>query len=79
MFSSAHSYISQNAVRREVLRIIVYLRLNYTPRVKGEHHEPIDEEEVQNAHRQAYEQGAGQSMSASAMGSAAALQVRIPA
>ena len=79
MFSSAHSYISQNAVRREVLRIIVYLRLNHIPRVKGQHHEPVDEEEVQNAHRQAYEQGAGQSMSASAMGSAAALQVRIPA
>ena len=79
MFSSAHSYISQNAVRREVPRIIVYLRLNHIPRVKGQHHEPIDEEEVKDAHRQAYEQGAGQSMSASAMGSAAALQVRIPA
>ena len=57
----------------------MYLRLNHIPRVKGQHHEPIDEEEVKDAHRQAYEQGAGQSMSASAMGSAAALQVRIPA
>ena len=60
-------------------RIIVYLRLNHIPRVKGQHHEPVDEEEVKDAHRQAYEQGAGQSMSASAMGSAAALQVRISA
>ena len=64
-------------VRRRAL-LIVYLRLNHIPRVKGQHHEPIDEEEVQNAHRKAYEQGSGQSMSASSMGSAAALQVRIP-
>jgi hypothetical protein len=34
MFSSAHSYISQNTVRREVPRIIVYLRLNHIPQLK---------------------------------------------
>jgi hypothetical protein len=45
---------------------------------KSQHHEPIDEDEVQNAHRKAYEQDSAESMSASSMGSAAALQVRIP-
>jgi hypothetical protein len=46
--------------------------------LKSQHHEPIDEDEVQNAHRQAYEQDSAEGMSASSMGSAAALQVRIP-
>lgn len=43
-----------------------------------EHEEPIDEEHVTNAHKQAYENGNAGSLSAGSMGSAAALQVRIP-
>lgn len=79
VYSSAHQYISkpENRVRRDVLRIIVNLRLIHIPRIKTQYHEPLDEDAVQNAHRQAYEQGSGQNLSASSMGSAAALQVHI--
>ena len=76
MYSSAHEYINQNAVSPEVPNIIVYLRLIY---IQTQHHVPVNEGEVQDAHRQAYEEGSGKSMSASSMGSAAALQVRMPA
>ncbi|KAI0296250.1 hypothetical protein BC826DRAFT_1006087 [Russula brevipes] len=41
---------------------------------KDNHSDPVDEEAVQNAHRQAYDEGSGRSLSASSMGSAAALQ-----
>ncbi|KAH9858019.1 hypothetical protein C2E23DRAFT_919830 [Lenzites betulinus] len=44
-------------------------------KASGEHEQPIDEEHVVNAHRQAYEQGSGGSLSANSMGGAAALQV----
>nr|BCB28861.1 beta-flanking protein [Mycoleptodonoides aitchisonii] len=41
---------------------------------KEEHERPINEEHVQDAHRQAYQEGSASSLSASSMGSAAALQ-----
>ncbi|KAH9927427.1 uncharacterized protein BXZ73DRAFT_90710 [Epithele typhae] len=42
---------------------------------KEEHEKPIDEEHVQHAHRQAYEEGSAGSLSAGSMGSAAAMQI----
>jgi len=53
LYSSAHSYISQN---------------------QGQHQDPVDEDAVQDAHRKAYEEGSGQQLPASSLGSAAALQ-----
>ena len=42
--------------------------------MKSSHKEPINEEHVADAHQQAYEKGSAGSLSASSMGSAAALQ-----
>ncbi|KAI0801094.1 hypothetical protein C8Q74DRAFT_1444828 [Fomes fomentarius] len=42
---------------------------------KEEHERPIDEEDVQRAHRKAYDEGSPSSLNASSLGSAAALQV----
>lgn len=42
------------------------------------HEEPVDEEDVQAAHRQAYRDGDAGSLSAGSLGSAAALQVCTP-
>ncbi|KAA1467999.1 beta-flanking protein [Dentipellis sp. KUC8613] len=42
---------------------------------KSEHDRPLDEEAVQQSHRQAYHEGSASNMDASSMGSAAALQV----
>jgi len=53
LYSSAHSYVTQN---------------------QSQHQVPVDEEAVQDAHREAYEKGSGQNLSASSLGSAAALQ-----
>jgi len=41
----------------------------------SKHHEPIDEDEATEAHRKVYNQGSTEGLSASSMGSAAALQV----
>ncbi|KDQ63286.1 hypothetical protein JAAARDRAFT_120937 [Jaapia argillacea MUCL 33604] len=41
---------------------------------QGQHQEPVDEQHVQNAHKQAYEDGDTSSMSASSLGGAAAMQ-----
>jgi hypothetical protein len=64
-------------VRCRALLLCIY-DLTISCDLKSQHHEPIDEDEVQNAHRKAYEQDSAEGMSASSMGSAAALQVRIP-
>ena len=45
-------------------------------RYQGQHTDPVDEDAVQDAHSQVYEQGSGSGLPASALGSAAALQVR---
>jgi len=42
---------------------------------KQEHTQPVNEEHVTNAHRQAYQEGGASNMPASSLGSAAALQV----
>jgi len=47
---------------------------SYINQNKSQHQVPVDEEQVQNAHRQAYEEGSGSNLSASSLGSAAALQ-----
>ncbi|KAI0830485.1 hypothetical protein BC628DRAFT_1416030 [Trametes gibbosa] len=44
-------------------------------KASGEHEQPINEEDVQHAHRKAYDEGSGGSLNAGSMGSAAALQV----
>ncbi len=46
---------------------------------QSQHEDPLDEDAAQDAHRKAYEDRSGQNLSASSMGSAAALEVRIPA
>ena len=48
--------------------------LTYT-HYQDEHEQPIDEGAVQDAHNRAYNQGSGGSLSASSLGSAAAMQV----
>ncbi|KAI6012483.1 hypothetical protein F5J12DRAFT_766222 [Pisolithus orientalis] len=48
--------------------------LNHVRGRRDEHEEPVDEERVQEAHDRAYNQGSASNMSASSMGSAAALQ-----
>lgn len=45
------------------------------PSDQEEHERPIDEEDVQRAHRKAYNEGSPGSLNASSLGSAAALQV----
>jgi len=40
----------------------------------GQHSQPVDEDAVQDAHRQAYEEGSGGNLPAASLGSAAALQ-----
>ena len=44
---------------------------------QGQHNHPVDEQAIQDAHTQAYQQGSGGNLPASAMGGAAALQVRL--
>jgi len=48
--------------------------LHFVSGNKQQHSEPVDEEHVRNAHQQAYSDGDASSMSAHAMGGAAALQ-----
>jgi hypothetical protein len=43
--------------------------------IQDQHHAPIDEQHVQDSHQRAYAQGGAGDLSASSMGSAAALQV----
>ncbi|CAL1694990.1 unnamed protein product [Somion occarium] len=49
--------------------------LGFLKQNKGEHEQPVDEDRVVNAHRQAYEKGDASGLSAGSLGSAAALQV----
>ncbi|KAI0324465.1 hypothetical protein GY45DRAFT_1331523 [Cubamyces sp. BRFM 1775] len=49
--------------------------LSFVKQNKTEHEQPIDEEDVQHAHRKAYEEGSASSLSAGSIGSAAAMQV----
>ncbi|OBZ79509.1 hypothetical protein A0H81_01195 [Grifola frondosa] len=49
--------------------------LGYVKQNRDEHERPVDEEHVQNAHRKAYQEGSAGDLSASSMGSAAAMQV----
>jgi hypothetical protein len=72
MFSSALNYLKDQKVRWSVLTpdYPTSCRL-----FQHEHSEPIDEEAVQEHHKQAYQEGSAKSLSAGSMGSAAALQV----
>jgi hypothetical protein len=49
--------------------------LKHLNKNQHEHNEPVDEEEVQESHRQAYSKGSAGSLSAGSMGGAAAMQV----
>ncbi|KAI0778357.1 hypothetical protein BD413DRAFT_464936 [Trametes elegans] len=49
--------------------------LSFIKQNKSEHEQPIDEEGVQHAHRKAYDENSPNSLSASSLGGAAALQV----
>ncbi|KAI0673309.1 hypothetical protein C8Q78DRAFT_1016545 [Trametes maxima] len=49
--------------------------LSFIKQNKGEHEQPIDEADVQHAHRKAYEEDSANSLNAGSLGSAAALQV----
>ncbi|KAI1783069.1 hypothetical protein LXA43DRAFT_1048079 [Ganoderma leucocontextum] len=49
--------------------------LGFLKQNKDEHERPVDEESVQHAHRQAYQEDSAGSLPASSLGSAAALQV----
>jgi len=48
--------------------------VGYLNQNQDQHHQPVDEDDVQNAHKQAYQEGGAGNLSASGMGSAAALQ-----
>lgn len=52
------------------------MTFNVDSGVQDQHHEAIDEDAVQDAHRQVYKEGSGGNLPASSLGSAAALQVR---
>ncbi|KAI0936813.1 hypothetical protein AcV5_004860 [Taiwanofungus camphoratus] len=49
--------------------------IGYVQHNTAEHEQPIDEQHVQDAHRQAYQEGNSGNLSAGSMGSAAAMQV----
>jgi len=49
--------------------------LSYVNQNKHEHEQPVNEQHVQDAHRVAYQEGAAGDLSASSMGSAAAMQI----
>ncbi|KAL4243077.1 Beta-flanking protein [Abortiporus biennis] len=49
--------------------------LGFLNQHKGEHEQPVNEERVIDAHREAYERGNASNLSAGSLGSAAALQV----
>jgi len=49
--------------------------LGYVNQNKHEHEQPVNEQHVQDAHRVAYQEGAAGDLSASSMGSAAAMQI----
>jgi len=48
--------------------------MSFVQQNHGQHNDPIDEEAVQEAHRQVYQHGSGGNLPASSLGSAAALQ-----
>ncbi|KAF8604104.1 hypothetical protein BDV93DRAFT_492812 [Ceratobasidium sp. AG-I] len=49
--------------------------LGYLNQNQSQHTEPVDEQRVQNAHKEAYENGNASSLDAGSLGSAAAMQV----
>jgi len=49
--------------------------LGYLNQNQSQHTQPIDEQQVQNAHAEAYEKGNASSLDANSLGSAAAMQV----
>jgi len=49
--------------------------LGYVSQNQSQHTQPIDEQHVQNAHAEAYENGNASSLDAGSLGSAAAMQV----
>jgi len=49
--------------------------LGYANQNQAQHTQPIDEQQVQNAHAEAYENGNASSLDAGSLGSAAAMQV----
>nr|BDS00038.1 beta-flanking protein [Mycoleptodonoides aitchisonii] len=73
LFSSALGFLNHNKVRAAAVPCVHRINPNYD--AQEEHERPINEEHVQDAHRQAYQEGSASSLSAGSMGSAAALQV----
>ncbi|EGO31282.1 beta-flanking protein [Serpula lacrymans var. lacrymans S7.9] len=49
--------------------------MNHVNSNRAQHEHPVDEDEVQNAHRQAYREGGASGLSAGSMGGAAAMQI----
>lgn len=71
LFSSALGFLKSNKVG-------IALHVCYSPtsvNIQDEHVRPVDEEDVQRAHRKAYDEDSPSSLSAGSLGSAAAMQV----
>lgn len=63
------------ATRQVTIQTVVPILNPFFSYFQGDHHGPINESEAQDAHDRAYNQGGAGNLSASGMGTAAALQV----